>query len=245
MPRISKVVACLAVWLFAGCASVQRQVLFYPTHHGRSNGLAEWREGPWLIGFAREVAEPEHIWLMLHGNGGQAADRGYALPRFSERDSVFILEYPGYGQRAGAASRRAFDAAAIEAYRALRTRFPGRAICVVGESIGSGPACVLAGQAEAPAKIVLVVPFDTMKRVAAGHAPWLPTGILLGDVWDNVSALAGYRGPVEIFAARGDTVIPYGHAEALARSLAGAKFHIVGGGHNDWSQQTRVAIRGP
>ena len=224
---------------------MQRQVLFYPTHHNRANGLTEWRERDRLIGFVREVAAPENVWLMLHGNGGQAADRAYALPHFSERDSVFVLEYPGYGERSGKASRRAFDAAAVEAYRILRGRFPEKPVCVVGESIGSGPACVLASQAQPPDKIVLIVPFDTLKRVAAQHAPLLPTGMLLGDVWDNVAALSGYGGAVEIFAARDDTVIPYRHAKALAESFPSSKFHLVAGGHNGWSQQAEVTIRNP
>lgn len=238
-------IVCSVVWLLAGCAAVPRQVLFYPTHHDRANELGPWRDRGRLIGFSREVARPEHLWLLLHGNGGQAADRTYALPRFSPRDSVFILEYPGYGRRPGTPSRAAIDAAAIEAYRLLCARFPGRAIGVVGESLGSGPACVLAGEAEPPVKIVLLVPFDSMKRVAAGPAPWLPSGVPAADRWDNVGALAGYRGVVEIHGARDDTVIPCGHARRLAERLPAARFEVFPGGHNEWSQQQRIAIRQP
>lgn len=243
MPRFSKVLSCVVVWLFAGCASVQRQVLFYPTHHDAANGLAEWREGARLIGFAREVAEPENVWLLLHGNGGQAADRTYALPRFAARDAVFILEYPGYGRRGGKPSRQAIDLAAVEAYRILRNRFPGKPVCVAGESLGSGPACMLAGQPVPPEKIVLLVPYDSLKRVAAGRAPWLPTGALLGELWDNTVALAGYRGAVEIFAARDDTIIPVAHAKALATGFPAAKLHLLRCDHNGWAQQAEVEIR--
>jgi pimeloyl-ACP methyl ester carboxylesterase len=244
MPRLSKVFACFAVWLFAGCATqLQRQFLFFPSHHCETNGLAEWRDGGRLIGFAREVAERENVWLLLHGNGGQAADRVYALPRFAERDAVFILEYPGYGRRSGKPSRGTIDQAAVAAYQSLRHRFPGKPVCVAGESIGSGPACLLAGQPVPPDKIVLLVPFDSLKRVAEDRVRWLPAAEMLGALWDNSVALAGYRGPVEIFAARDDTIIPVGHARALAASVPGARLQVFAGGHNEWSQQRAIAIR--
>ncbi len=113
-----------------------------------------------LMGFAREVQAPENVWLMLHGNAGQAADRVYALGAFSPRDSVFIMEYPGYGQRAGKPSRSSLDAAAREAYEALRARFKETPVCVVAESIGSGPAATLGALKQPPDKLVFIVPFD-------------------------------------------------------------------------------------
>src|SRR6185436_11768513 len=85
-----------AVFLLS-CQSLVRSALFYPTHDPDDKGLAHWMHGGTLIGFARPVADPVNVWLLLHGNGGQAADRVYALDRFSERDAVYILEYPGYG----------------------------------------------------------------------------------------------------------------------------------------------------
>lgn len=141
--------AILIIGLFCailvfGCQSLQRSALFYPTHNDGDGGLARWTHDGALIGFAREVPEPENVWLMLHGNGGQAADRVYALGAFSPRDSVFIMEYPGYGKRPGKPSRGSFDAAALAAYQLLRARFPGKPVCVAAESIGSGPAATLA-----------------------------------------------------------------------------------------------------
>jgi len=49
-------------------------------------------------------------------------------------------------------------AAAAAAYALLRKTFPATPICVIGESIGSGPACMLANQSPPPDKVVLVVP---------------------------------------------------------------------------------------
>lgn len=244
MPLAAFILA-IASFSLIGCSAVQRKLLFYPSHHTGDNGLAHWETEGRLIGFARVVASPKNVWLLLHGNGGQAADRIYSLPAFSPDDSVFILEYPGYGARNGTPSRESFDAAAIEAYLILRKQFPSSPICVAGESIGTGPASMLAKQAVPPNKIVLVVAFDTLKRVAADHLPYLPTGLILGDSWDNVVALSDYKGPVEIFGAEEDTVIPLRHAEALSRTLPQAKFFRISGGHNDWSTSNQVKFRNP
>ena len=89
----SMLVVIAAVFLLS-CQSLVRSALFYPTHVADDKGLTRWMHGATLIGFARPVAEPENVWLLLHGNGGQASDRVYLLKKFSERDAVFILEYP-------------------------------------------------------------------------------------------------------------------------------------------------------
>jgi pimeloyl-ACP methyl ester carboxylesterase len=227
-----------------GCHAIQRKVLFYPSHHASDNGFTRWTREGQTIGFAREAADPNNVWLMLHGNGGQAADRTYAMFAFDPADSVYILEYPGYGQRDGSPSRRAFDAAAREGYADLRARFPGKPVCVVGESIGSGPASMLSREAPAPDKIVLIVPFDRITDVARDHVRYLPVGLILMGTWDNIDALRGYAGAVEIFGAEKDEVIDVRHARALAKSVPQAKFHLIGGGHG-WANGRDVTIRNP
>src|ERR1700677_339820 len=99
---------------------------------------------------------------MAHGNGGQAAGRDYVLRRMSKEDSLYVLEYPGYGSREGSPSLESINRAASEAYQLLRSQHPNTPVCVLGESIGSGPACALALEKIPPDKIVLVVPFDTL-----------------------------------------------------------------------------------
>jgi hypothetical protein len=249
VPRVAITVAALSMAIgmsgWSGCSAIQQKFLFHPSHSTDNNGLTPWQPDGRLIGFSRIVRAPKNIWLMLHGNGGQASDRTYALPTFSPEDSVFILEYPGYGTRTGTPSIKSFNAAAAEAYLDLKRQFPTLPVCVAAESIGSGPASILANQPAPPDKIVLVVPFDTLQSVAFEHMPWLPVGVILGKSWDNVAALSQYRGPIEIFGAEEDAVIKITHAEGLARSLPRAQFHRISGGHNDWSRENRVRFHNP
>jgi pimeloyl-ACP methyl ester carboxylesterase len=239
------VLLAFSTLVFFGCQSLVRRMMFFPTHHAQDNGLARWTHDNRHIGFARAVDDPQNVWLLLHGNGGQAADRTYALPAFNERDAVFILEYPGYGQRSGKLSRPSFDAAAQEAYEVLRAEFAGKPVCVAAESLGGGPASVLARLPNPPDKFVFIVPFDDVKSLAREHVSWLPTGLMLAGSWDNVESMAGFRGPVEVFGAERDGIIPVQHARRLAASLPQAKFHRIPGGHNDWSLQPQVRIRNP
>jgi pimeloyl-ACP methyl ester carboxylesterase len=221
----------------------QSSILYAPTSETRpKSSLLSWTIGDRTIGYAREVVQPRTIWLMLHGNAGQAEHRDYALTLLDPTDSLYVLEYPGFGLRLGKPSRESINAAALEAYRILRTQNPGTPIGVIGESIGSGPACELARASTPPDKIVLLTPFDTLANVAAGHFRMLPIRLMLRDRWDNVEALRAYRGPVEIYAAIDDQVVPFTHAKALADQHACALFRTLLGGHNDWLHKNSVRI---
>lgn len=235
----ARLAACVcAAGLLAGCEAMQRGALFHPTHHQRATpGLESWEHAGSVIGYARIQPENRAVWLLLHGNTGQAADRDYALPVFSAQDTVYVLEYPGYGARPGKPSRRSIDAAALEAYQLLRAQNPGKPLCVAGESIGSGPASMLSRAAPPPDKLVFFVPFDDLRSVGRHYAPHAPLGLLLAGTWNNIEALSEYSGPMEVFGAARDEVIPVEHARRLAASRPQAVFHLLPGAHNQWAQQ--------
>jgi uncharacterized protein len=243
--RILILIAVAYLALLCLYALLQRKLLYYPTHDPDRQGLSEWRYQGRLLGYAREVREPRTVWLLMHGNGGQASDRAYAVPSFSNLDSVFIVEYPGYGTRPGSPTKAGINAAAKEAYEALRARFPQTPVAVAGESIGTGPASFLATEPHPPDKIVLIMPFDTLAKVAQHHIPYVPATLLLRDNWNNIKSLKEYRGPIEIFASRHDEIIPFERARALAQSKPSAAFHEIDGGHNEWAYPDRVRIRYP
>jgi pimeloyl-ACP methyl ester carboxylesterase len=79
--------------------------------------------------------------------------------------------------------------------------------------------------------------------VAKEKFPWLPVGLVLRDKWENAVALANYPGPVEIYGATDDQIIPVQHAKDLATKLPRAKFTLIPGGHNAWSYQEALKIR--
>ena len=66
----------------------QRNLLYFPTHHAADPAMLPWTVNGETIGFHRSVPSPQTIWLMMHGNGGQASDRTYALPRMAPTDAL-------------------------------------------------------------------------------------------------------------------------------------------------------------
>ncbi len=231
--------------LVIGCGLIQRKLLYFPTHHHETAGLKPLMKENEIIGYGRSVENPKYIWLILHGNGAQAAYRSNTFHCYPKEDAIFIVEYPGYGLRPGSPSKAVFNAAAEEAYFELRRRYPGKAVCVVGESLGSGPASHLGTLSHPPEKIILVVPFNTLSSVASDHFPFLPIGLLLRDNWNNAEALEKYHGPVEIYGAKADTIIPVKHAMALATRLPQATLHLIPGEHNEWPAQEEVRFTNP
>jgi uncharacterized protein len=223
--------------------SLERLFLFFPSRWPVDTDLTPWQNEEEIIGYARTVESPQTVWLLLHGNAGQAADRSYALPCFAAEDAVYIMEYPGYGRRAGTPSKESFNQAAQEAYRLLQERYPDRPVAVAAESLGSGPAAYLATLPQPPDKLVFIVPFARLADVAEEYFPAFLVRLVLRSDWDNVAALATYAGPVDVFGAAEDRVIPVRHAETLATAVPQANLVIIEGGHNDWSFDCRVQIR--
>lgn len=221
---------------------IQRSLLYFPTHRLSESRLDPWISAGATVGYCREVSSPDTVWLMMHGNAGQASDRDYVLEHLSIHDALYVLEYPGYGARQGTPSKSAIDAAAQQAFSELKSLYPNVPVCAIGESIGSGPAAMLATAQQPPTKIVLITPFDTLHRVAANRFFFLPVWLLLLDRWDNAAALSDFQGKVEIYGAREDKVIPAHHASSLAEACRNASFHLIPGEHNDWSLNENVII---
>lgn len=221
---------------------LEGKFLYFPTHAANQSRLGEWRINGELVGYSRTVEAPRSVWLILHGNAGQASDRQYMVDCLPADSSVYIMEYPGYGMRPGKPTMATINAAAREAYANLRALHPGLPLGVFSESIGSGPASYLGSLTDPPDRLVLMVPFDNLLSVAKRHMKLLPVGLLMRDKWDNVKALKSYRGAVDVFGAEYDDIIPAVHARNLAKSVPQARYVEMPCGHNDWSMSEQAKI---
>ena len=219
---------------------LESSFLYFPTHATEKTDLANWVVDGLTIGFSRKVDSPKMVWLVFHGNAGQASQRGYIAGCLPSTDAVYVMEYPGYGSRAGTPSMNSINAAAAAAYAALRREYAASKIGVLSESLGSGPASYLCSLTDPPSRVVLVVPFDNLLSVAKEHIPYLPVSLLMRDKWNNLACLSKYPGRVDIYGATRDDVIPVAHARNLARLLPAARYHQINCGHNDWSTLVKI-----
>lgn len=244
-------IAVAVVYFFfcaCGCA-LQRKLLFFPTkipadavvQAGTEHGFIPWKNiSGEIIGWkipARGTATGSV--LIVHGNAGCAIGRDYlAQPVHDAADvDVFVLEYPGYGARAGSPGKKSFMAAAEEAFQLLPAGSPKY---VVSESIGAGVACELAkNHPQEVAGLALFVPYRNLASVAQRQMWFLPAYLLLLDRFNPEECLKSYHGPVKFVVAGVDEIIGPASGIQLYDGYGGPKDLQVfpGAHHNDVSGQ--------
>ena len=246
------ILIALAVCYFFLCAcgyALQRKLLYFPTkipteavvQAASEHGFIPWKNNSsQIIGWkipARSMAVGSV--LIVHGNAGCALQRDYlAQPVHEAADvDVFVLEYPGYGARAGSPSKTNMVAAAEEAFQTLPDSLPRY---VVSESIGTGVACELAkNHPQDVAGLALFVPYHNLASVAQRHIWFLPAYLFLLDRFNPEECLQSYHGPVKFVVAGADEIIGPESGLRLANSYHGPKeLQVVAGAHhNDVSAQ--------
>jgi pimeloyl-ACP methyl ester carboxylesterase len=205
---------------------------------GAERIAAETADGNRLHGVripaARSGARPATLILGFGGNGWNAeAAAAYLADTFPEAD-VVVFHYRGYRPSTGSPGASALIEDAARVYDAAAAPVPGARVVAVGFSIGSGVAATLAARRRLDG-LILVTPFDSLGKVAAGHYRWLPVRRLFRHEIDAAGALRSVRVPVAIVAAARDTLIPAARTQGLRRMVPNLVFDrtIAGAGHND------------
>ncbi len=231
-------VICLVV------AAFQRSFIYFPPvftsqqvdESARSARLERWYDlAGQAIGMKRlSLRQPAAGQVLItYGNGSWSVGSAhYAgdIQNLAALD-VFILEYPGYGDRAGSPSQRSIFRAADDAFQSLPANKP---TFLVGESLGSGVASYLAGiHPGQVAGVMLLSPFDRLTNVGQEHLPFLPVRLLQLDRFPSDKFLHDYHGPVGIMVDGRDEVVPGKFGARLYDGYAGPKrlWTFPDGGH--------------
>lgn len=191
-------------------------------------------DGGLNLGFLVAGAAPgAPVVLHFHGNGGDVEHRtGLASYLKCAGYGVVLAEYRGYGGNPGRPGEDAFarDAAAYLAW--TQARFPGSAVILWGESLGSGVATRLAENRAGIAALVLESPFTSVADLARGIYPYLPTDLLLRHRFESLSRLPGIVAPVLVVGSEQDRITPATHARRMAEgSRDGQLVMLPGGAH--------------
>jgi pimeloyl-ACP methyl ester carboxylesterase len=236
-------VACLA-----GCAW-QRKLIYFPTTLApdrveaiaAKRGLVPWKNPAGdIIGWQLPASgAATGAVLVVHGNAGCAVDRGYIAKPVHDAAAVdvFVLDYPGYGARAGSPSEKSFLAAADESFALLTNRAP---VFIVSESLGTGVAAHLAGRnRERVAGVMFIAPYNDLASVGQRKMPFLPVRLIMQDSFPAAKWLAPYRGPAVFLVAGADEIIPPDLGKKLHDGFAGSKKLVVipDARHNDVAEQ--------
>lgn len=234
------------VLIFAVLYLQQDSMVFFPqraeetamSQEARAAGFRHWKTAQGeSVGWISEDGDPKKVLMFFHGNGGHAGHDFHLRKLLRDQGcdwTVYLIEYPGYGLRAGTPSEASLTNAALEAFDAL-AKDPETAIYLMGESLGSGVVSAVAGaRPNRVAGLILLVPFDSLVSAAQCRYPWLPVGALLRTRFDSLSALRSYHGPSAVIVGENDTVIPARLGQRLYDSLQGNKrlWIVPQAGHN-------------
>jgi len=235
--RLLRIALLCAGCYLAACVTLavfQRRFIYYPTRiptgtleqMAKRESVQRWQDAAGRnIGWkALSPARPaDGQVLVTHGNAGCAIDRGYFITPIQQCAAmdVFILEYPGYGDRAGSPGEESLFAAADEAFQLLASNGP---VYLAAESLGTGVAAYLAGKyPDKTAGIVLLAPFNRMADVGQAQMPVFPVAWLLRDRFPSENYLRNYHGPVAVVVGGRDRVIPAKFGRLLFDRYTGPK----------------------
>jgi pimeloyl-ACP methyl ester carboxylesterase len=171
--------------------------------------------------------------LVFHADGG-AGDAFWILQLHGNADSAFSpwqvrhcealrkagfnvleIDYRGFGATPGEPSESRMYEDAEAAYQALLQRgVAEKRIILLGHSLGSGPAVVLATRHPAAA-LVLFGAFTSIPDAAAGRYPYLPVRLAVAIEFNSLARIGSVHMPLIIAHSRADTLIPYSHALRL------------------------------
>ncbi|MGQ0628407.1 MAG: alpha/beta hydrolase [Phycisphaerales bacterium] len=179
------------------------------------------------------VPAPLVIWF--HGNAEVIDDvAGYAELKIYDRLGVAVLlvEYRGYGRASGQPSEKAITDDSIRMYDLVTACAGIDATRVVyyGRSLGGGAACALA-KARPPRALILQSSFTSVADIAGRFGiPWF----LVKHPFRNDRVVRSYPGPVLVFHGTRDSIIPFSHAERLAKAAKDATLVTQPCDHNDF-----------
>lgn len=183
------------------------------------------------------LPRPDGVVFFLHGNAGNLQG-WFGNADFYRRANfdLFMVDYRGFGKSSGRIESQAqLEADVLAAWQQMAAQYAGSRRVIVGQSLGTGLAAILAAQVQ-PDLTVLVSPYSSMVAVASQHHPWVP-GALLRYPLRTDRALPQVQGPVLLLHGGRDDLLPAAHSHALQRLAPTARMLLVDeAGHNDIDQ---------
>ncbi|WP_201315014.1 alpha/beta hydrolase [Dyella sp. EPa41] len=220
--RVVLVLAALFILLYGGlCVSLylgQRQQVYHPEASWQVRQAPDFEllhDGVKLRGWVMNPGRGKAL-LYFGGNGERVEDSRADLARWLPDRTVYLVAYRGYGASEGTPGETALVGDALALFDQLAPHFSS--IAVLGRSLGSGVAVQLAARRPVE-RLVLVTPFDSLVRVAAGYFPWVPVNALMRERFESWRYAGAIRCPVLVIQAEQDEVIPAVRTKALVRAF--------------------------
>lgn len=156
--------------------------------------------------------------LVVHGRSANISTRTLIMQHLVANGmGVLMFDYRGYGASTGRPSELNLHQDTLTAYQWLRMRgVVAKQIVVVGQSLGNGPATMLAAKQPVGA-LVRVSPFTNLPDALAERLPWLPLRFVpwTYNRFDVATYLVRFRGPTLLIVSDDDGLVPLANARRL------------------------------
>lgn len=172
-----------------------------------------------LNGLLFKANNSKGLIFYLHGNGGCLDSWGDIAPAYTRLGyDIFILDYRGYGKSNGSIeSEDQFLDDVKLAYSELLKRYEENKIIIVGYSIGTGSAAMLAS-INHPKALILKAPYYSLTKVIDSRVPFMPE-FLLKYKFETYKYLEKVKVPIYIFHGTADRVISYENSVQLMEHI--------------------------
>lgn len=163
----------------------------------------------------------------LHGNAGALDTWGEIADVYTSLNKdLFILDYRGYGKSEGEInSQEQFYSDVQAAYDLIKKRYSEDRITVIGYSIGTGPAAMIAASNN-PARLILQAPYYNLSDLMKKRFPFVPV-FLLNYKFPVNEYVACAKMPVTVFHGTNDGVIYFGSSLKLKEHFKSSDTLIV------------------
>lgn len=177
----------------------------------------------------------------LHGNTGTMVEWGAIAHYYTALgQDIFMIDYRGYGKSEGEIiSQQQFYDDMQMAYRWLLTRYDEDRISVVGYSVGTGVAAMLA-QSNHPKRLILKAPYYSITDMTKQRFPFVPS-FLLKYRFPTGRYVKRVKVPVTVFHGTDDEIIYYGSSKKISKKFKPGDrlVTLAGHGHNGFEQNEK------
>lgn len=234
-------VAIPAVYLGAfGLVALQQRSMIYapgaalatPAEAGLSGVDSlqlQTQDGEKVEAWFHPPASPaQPLMIYFHGNSGALIDRKDRFAKLIAHGyGVLAFSWRGFGGSTGTPSEAGLLLDAEAAYaEAIRRGYAPERIVLMGESLGTGVATMLAARHDAAA-LVLDSPYDSILALAEMRFPYFPVSLGLIDTFRADEAIEKVKAPVLMIVAEGDPITPATNAQRLFERAPEAKKMIT------------------
>jgi len=227
--KIGKWVLSIIIFLYITTCTYlyfqQESILFHPTKLSADyqydfdvdfeEKIIVGEDGTILNGVLFKAENSKGLVFYLHGNTGditRCEKDAYVYTNLGY--DCFVLDYRGFGKSEGKIiSQNQFYTDVEIAYDSLCEQYNESDIIILGYSIGTGPAAMLAAKSDAK-HLILLAPYYSMVDMMNNQYPFIPSYFLEYKL-KTYEFIPRVKSPISIFHGDADEIIYFGSSLKL------------------------------